>query len=192
MDNKSDEYYIGEILNGDPGSFSHLVDRYKDLAFSLSLKIMENREDAEDAAQEAFVKAYKSLYLFKRESSFKTWFFRIVYNTAVSKLRSTKNSRKTVRDVEIPDIEVDEAETALGNLKEKDRQRYLQLALKKLDPEERSLITMFYYDSFQVNEISQITELSAPNVKVKLHRSRKKLYTVLKTILKDEASMLIY
>jgi RNA polymerase sigma-70 factor (ECF subfamily) len=186
MDKKSDDYYIGEILNGDPGSFSHLVDRYKDLAFSLSMKIIENREDAEDAAQEAFVKAYKSLYLFKRESAFKTWFFRIVYNTSVSKLRSTKHNRKAVSDVEISNIEIHETETALNNIKSKERQKYLQEGLMELEPEERSLLTMFYYDSLSVSDISQITDLSVSNVKVKLHRSRKKLYVILKKILKDE------
>jgi RNA polymerase sigma-70 factor (ECF subfamily) len=186
MDKKSDDYYIDEILNGDPGSYSHIVEKYKDMAFSLSVKITGNREDAEDAAQEAFVKAYKSLYLFRRDSAFKTWLFRIVYNTSISKLRSTKNNRQTALNTELTDAQVNETETALKNLKRQDRQQYLQEALKKLEADERSLLNMFYYDSFTANEISQITGLSESNVKVKLHRSRKKLYVILKTMLKDE------
>lgn len=188
---KSDDYYIGEILNGDPGSYSHIIDKYKDMAYSLSFKILENREDAEDAAQEAFVKAYKSLYLFKGDSAFKTWFFSIVYNTSVSKLRSTRKSRNTVRNSELTDIEVHETESALNKLKSLDRQYYLQQALSKLETEERSLLTLFYYDSIPVNEISQITGLSLSNVKVKLHRSRKKLYLILKALLKDEIISII-
>src|SRR5674476_707518 len=90
MEKKTDEYYIREILKGDSGSFSQLVEKFQHLAFTLSLKILNQREDAEDAAQEAFIKAYNSLRYFNGRSTFKTWFFRIVYNTAIIKLRSIK------------------------------------------------------------------------------------------------------
>jgi len=186
MGKKSDDYYIDEILNGDPGSYSYIVDKYKDMAFSLALKITGNREDAEDSAQEAFVKAYKSLSLFRRDSSFKTWLFRIVYNTSISRIRSKKKDKPILPDTELNEIQVSETEEALKNLKRDDRQQYLTKALSKLEEEESSLLNMFYYESFTTNEISHITGLSESNVKVKLHRSRKKLYMILRSMLKDE------
>ena len=106
MEKKTDEYYIREILKGDTGSFSQLVERYSHLAFSLSMKLLNQREDAEEAAQDSFVKAYNSLSSFQSSSTFKTWFFRIIYNTSISKLRTRKNFEVKFDDVKITDSEI--------------------------------------------------------------------------------------
>ena len=186
MEKKTDEYYIREILQGDPGSFSHLVDKYKHLAFTLSLKILNQREDAEEASQDAFIKAYNSLATFKGTSSFKTWFFRIVYNTAISKLRTRKNNEVEIDDVKISDSEITETENALEQLGNSDRIKYLQEGLSGLEHEEQALLNMYYFDEFSVDEIATITAQTTSNVKVKLFRTRKKLLEKLQHILKDE------
>ncbi|GET23848.1 RNA polymerase sigma factor [Prolixibacter sp. NT017] len=187
MVTNKDEYYIREILNGDPGSFSHLVEKYKDLAFHVSLKILLNREEAEEAAQDAFIKAYRALPSFKGGAAFKTWFYRIVYNNAISRLRSSQNKRDvSLEDVRITDREVEETETALSRLSSEERQQYLQAALNKMAPEDRGLLVMFYFDELSVIEITEVTNFTESNVKVKLHRGRKKLFELLKGILKDE------
>jgi RNA polymerase sigma-70 factor (ECF subfamily) len=186
MEKKTDEYYIREILKGDSGSFSQLVERYSHLAFSLSMKILNQREDAEEAAQDAFIKAYNSLGSFQSSSTFKTWFFRIVYNTSISKLRTRKNIEVKFEDVKISDSEIQATENAIGQLNTEDRQRYLQVGLERLEPEEQALLKMYYYDDFSMDEISLITSLTLSNVKVKIHRSRKKLLQELKFVLKDE------
>jgi len=186
MEKKTDEYYIREILKGDSGSFSQLVERYSHLAFSLSMKILNQREDAEEAAQDAFIKAYNSLGSFQSSSTFKTWFFRIVYNTSISKLRMRKNIEVKFEDVKISDSEIQATENAIGQLNTEDRQRYLQVGLERLEPEEQALLKMYYYDDFSMDEISMITSLTLSNVKVKIHRSRKKLLQELKFVLKDE------
>ena len=186
MEKKTDEYYIREILKGDSGSFSQLVERYSHLAFSLSMKILNQREDAEEAAQDAFIKAYNSLGSFQSSSTFKTWFFRIVYNTSISKLRTRKNIEVKFEDVKISDSEIQATENTIGQLNTEDRQRYLQIGLDRLEPEEQALLKMYYYDDFSMDEISIITTLSLSNVKVKIHRSRKKLLQELKFVLKDE------
>ena len=85
MEKKTDEYLIREILKGDSGSFSQLVEKYHHLAFSLSMKLLNQREDAEEAAQDAFIKAYKSLSSFQNGSTFKNRFFLIVYSTSISR-----------------------------------------------------------------------------------------------------------
>lgn len=186
MEKKTDEYYIREILKGDSGSFSQLVEKYSHLAFSLSMKILNQREDAEEAAQDSFIKAYNSLGSFQNSSSFKTWFFRIVYNTSISRLRARKNVEVKFDDVKITDAEIQSAEGVIGQLNTIDRQRYLQAGLERLEPDERALLKMYYYDDFSMDEISAITGLTVSNVKVKIHRSRKRLLMELRFILKDE------
>ena len=186
MEIKKDEYYIREILKGDSGSFSQLVERYSHLAFSLSMKILNQREDAEEAAQDSFITAYNSLNSFPNGSTFKTWFFRIVYNTSISRLRTRKNGEVKIEDVKISDADIHETESAVTQLNTEDRQKYLNIGLDRLEPEERALLKMYYFDDFSMDEISTITGLSVSNVKVKIHRSRKRLLQELKFVLKDE------
>ena len=186
MDKKTDEYYIREILKGDTGSFSQIVDKYSHLAFSLSMKILNQREDAEEVAQDAFIKAYNSLSSFQRGSTFKTWFFRIVYNTSLSRLRTHKNTEIKLADVKISDFEIQATESAVDQLNKEDRHKYLQAGLNKLEPDEQALLKLYYYDDFSMDEISVITGLTVSNVKVKIYRSRKRLLMELKFILQDE------
>jgi RNA polymerase sigma factor (sigma-70 family) len=186
MEKKTDEYYIREILKGDSGSFSQLVEKYSHLAFSLSMKLLNQREDAEEAAQDSFIKAYNSLSSFHSNASFKTWFFRIVYNTAISRLRTRKNIEVSFDDVKISDADIQSTENAIGQLNTGDRQKYLQAGLERLEPDEQGLLKMYYYDDFSIDEVSTITGLTVSNVKVKIHRSRKKLLMELRFILKDE------
>ena len=186
MEKKADEYYIREILKGDTGSYSQLVEKYSHLAFSLSMKILNQREDAEEAAQDAFIKAYNSLSSFQNGSTFKTWFFRIVYNTSISRLRARKNIEVKIEEVRIPDSELQATENAVEQLNSDDRQKYLGIGLARLDPEEQALLKMYYYDDFSMDEIGVITGLTVSNVKVKIHRSRKRLLQELRLVLKDE------
>lgn len=186
MENKADEYYIREVLKGDSGSFSRLVEKYQNLAFSLSLKILNQREDAEDSAQEAFIKAYNSLRTFNGKSLFRTWFFRIVYNTAIIKLRSHKKAELKIEDTRIAETELFETENTMSQFNTEDRLKYLKLGLEKLEPDEQALLHMYYYDDFPMDEVAKITGLTVSNVKVKIHRSRKRLLKELTLILKDE------
>ena len=87
MNQASDTELIDRILSGEVSKYAMLVDRYKDLAFTVAYRILYHREDAEEIVQDAFLKAYQNLKLFKRKSRFSTWLYRIVYNTAVSKKR---------------------------------------------------------------------------------------------------------
>lgn len=175
MENKADEYYIREILKGDSGSFSQLVEKYQHLAFTLSLKILNQREDAEDAAQEAFIKAYNSLRYFNGRSTFRTWFFRIVYNTAIIKLRSNKKAELKIEDTRITESQLSGTESAMNQFNTEDRLKYLKFGLEKLEPDEQALLNLYYFDDFSMEEVAKITGLTVSNVKVKIHRSRKRL-----------------
>lgn len=186
MENKTDEYYIREILKGDSGSFSILVEKYQHMVYSLSLKILGNREEAEDAAQEAFLKAYNSLRFFSGRSTFKTWFFRIVYNNAISKQRSQKKREYGIEDVRLSNEELAVTETAMNKIQTEERNKYLTFGMEKLDPEEKALLNLYYYDETPMEEIAVITGYSLSNTKVKIFRARKHLLAELHKILKDE------
>ena len=189
MEAKSDTYYIAEVLKGKNESFAPLVEKYKQLAFSLSYKITRNREDAEEAAQDAFIKAFKSLDSFKGVSSFKTWFFRIVYTTAISKVRGIHHKQISLEDYKLSDDELLDTENAVGLLSAEERAHHLHNAMVLLAPDERAILNLFYFEDLPVDQVAQIMDLSASNVKIKLFRSRKRLYEQLHGLLKVEDAL---
>jgi len=85
-----DQHYINLVLQGDANAFSILVDRYKDLVFTLTLRLLKNREEAEEVPQDTFVKVYKSLAKFKGNSKFSTWIYKIIYNTSLDRIKKNK------------------------------------------------------------------------------------------------------
>src|SRR5512142_656682 len=99
MDYKADIFYIEQVLAGKTSAFSSLVDRHKDRAFNLAFRIAGNREEAEEITQDAFLKAFRSLDRFRRQSSFNTWLYRIVYNTAISLVRTHKKGILSVEEL---------------------------------------------------------------------------------------------
>lgn len=190
MEAKNDAYYIAEVLRGNSNAFAPLVDKYKQMAFSLSMKIIRNREDAEDAAQDAFVKAYRSLESYKGSAAFRTWFFRIVYTTAISRVRGKQNNQISLEDCKLSDKELLDAESAVGQLDAEERSFQLHKAMDLLAPDERAILNLYYFDDLPVDEIAEIMEMSESNVKIKLFRSRKKLYERLYSLLKGETACL--
>ena len=186
MEAKSDAYYIAEVLKGNPEAFAPLVEKYKRLAFSLSMKVTRNREDAEEAAQDAFVKAYRSLQSFKGGATFKTWLFRIVYTTAISKVRGKKHDFVSFEDYRLSESELMETDNAVGQLSAEERAYQLYKAMESLAPDERAILNLYYFEDMPVEEIATIMELSASNIKIKLFRSRKKLYEQLHGRLKGQ------
>jgi RNA polymerase sigma-70 factor (ECF subfamily) len=184
MKNEHDLLCIQRAKAGDIQAFSAIVSNYQKMVFSIVLKIVENREDAEDITQEIFIKVFKSLNQFKEESGFSTWLYRIAYNTTLSELRKKKlyftsieDNLLSVNEVFIENIEDEETEIKL---------QYLDKALKKLLPDEIFLVTLYYLDEQSIENISRISNLSVSNVKVKLHRIRKKLSLEINRLMQDE------
>ena len=184
----SDEELIRLVVKNHPRATTYLVDRYKGMVFTLSYRILKNQLDAEEAAQDTFVRAFNALSSFRFDCKFSTWLYRICYNNAISKSRGYKPMQVEVDTrFDIPS----ETTSAIDNLSAKDRNRYLSKAMEMLDPEESALLTLFYVDGNSINEIASITDLTESNIKVKLHRGRKKLYTQLGILLKEEVAMLL-
>jgi len=182
MDFTSDISCIEQVLQGKVNAFSYLVDRHKDKAFNLAFRICGNREEAEEIAQDAFVKAYRSLKDFKMKSSFATWLYRIVYNTAISLVRSR---RKGVLALE--EFPADTVDFLSFNKNEDEaiddyRNSLVNFALQKISEEERGLITLYYYNDLDTEEISKITGINKPNIKVKLFRARQRISEIIKKV----------
>jgi RNA polymerase sigma factor (sigma-70 family) len=183
-----DEELISLVAKNHSHAMSCLVDRYKGMVFTLSYRILKNQLDAEEAAQDTFVKAFNALSSFRSDSKFSTWLYRICYNNAISRSRVYKPDQVDV-DTRY-DIQ-SETTSAIDQLSAADRNRFLGTAMEMLDPDESAILTLYYVDENSVTEIATITELTESNIKVKLHRGRKKLYTQLSVLLKEEVSMLL-
>lgn len=167
-----DIYYIRRIKDGHTDAFVHIVRRYERMVFTIVSKIVSQRVDAEDIAQEVFIKAYQSIDKFREESGFATWLYRITYNTTISELRKRKYEFTAIEDnfANIPDNDISDK---IDEITIEERLNYLDIVLKRLPPDDALLITMFYLNDRSIQEISIITGLSTANVKVKLHRIRK-------------------
>ena len=186
MEYKEDGHYIRKVLGGETNAYTFLVDKYKSMAFSLALRMLKNREDAEEVAQDAFVKAYQSLAQFRGGARFSTWLYRIVYTTAISKMRRSSREVYSIDDEQVKEKESAEISDAYYQLKESERKKFLDIALEKLDPDENFLVILYYYEEKELEEIARITERTKNNVKVKIFRARQKMMGMLKKYLKEE------
>ena len=143
---------------------------------------MRNSMDAEEVTQDVFVKAYQKLNEFQGAGKFSTWLYSIAYRMSISALRARRDQGSSLEDMRRSGIEPVEEPTQPAD----DRKLILERALSSLEPEDAALVTMFYLEELSIEEIVTVTELSASNVKVKLHRCRKKLHDELHHQLKDE------
>jgi RNA polymerase sigma factor (sigma-70 family) len=186
MVQNDDRYYIRRVLSGETQAYAYLVNRHKGMVFSLAMKLLKNREDAEEVAQDTFVKAYQSMGSFRGGAKFSTWLYRIVYNTAISRLRriapETIDLDQAAYNITSEDVSGD----AYQALKEEDRKKYLDMVLSKLEPEEDFLITLYYYEEKSLDEIAEISEISKNHVKVKIYRTRQKMLQLLRETLNEE------
>jgi RNA polymerase sigma-70 factor (ECF subfamily) len=186
MDYKGDIYYIEQILAGNSNSFSYIVDRHKNRAYNLAFRICGNHEEAEELAQDSFVKAYRSLGGFKMKSSFSTWLYRIVYNTAISHVRIKKKGVLSLEDFPADATDFIGANTSEEEADREYRSSLVNFALQKITEEERGLISLYYYDEMSTDEISDITGITRTNIKVKLFRARQKMQEIIEKVEKKK------
>jgi len=171
-----DTLLINNILSGDAAGYAVLVNRYKDLAFTIAHRMLGNREDAEEVVQDAFVKAFNGLPGFRQHAKFSTWLYRIVYNTSISRKRLKGISQRSLE--EFPALDKIEDQTGA----EDDQGIMLEKALQKLPDDEKALVTLYYLNESSIEDIHAITGLSKANVKIKLFRARKKLLELLTAV----------
>ncbi|NOT77071.1 MAG: sigma-70 family RNA polymerase sigma factor [Cyclobacteriaceae bacterium] len=171
---------IDRILAGKEDAYARLVDHYKSYAFTIALKILNNRPEAEEAAQDAFIKAFHYLKTFNRQARFSTWLYRIVFNTAISYKR--KNSR-VMSSIEFHDKGREEA----SGLEKDDKQVFVAQAMDHLNEADRLAIQLYYIKEFSLEEVAELMGQNINTLKVRIHRARQRMADALKKILNEEA-----
>jgi RNA polymerase sigma-70 factor (ECF subfamily) len=166
-----DDFYVDKVLNGDKEAFRYFVRKYKDIAYNLAMSILKNPDNAEDVVQEAFIKIFKGLKSFKKDSKFTSWLYRIVVNEAFMYLRKNK--------INYVDIDNQTIKLAADETKENQKWDSVQNFMLYLNPKESLVLNLFYLEEKKIAEISNITSWSTSNVKVLLHRARKNLKELL-------------
>ena len=173
---------LDRILGGEESVYATLVDHYKSYAFTIALKILNNKPEAEEAAQDAFIKAYRYLKSFNRQAKFSTWLYRIVFNTAISYKRK---NRVQFQDIENMPLEY-QGDSHIG-LERNDKLVFVRQALNKLSEADRLAIQLYYIQEFSLDEVAGILNQPVNTVKVRVHRARQRVGDELKKILKEEA-----
>ena len=176
----TDAYYIEKIQNGETECFGFLLERYSQSVFSLIVKIVGNREDAEELTQDVFLKVFRSLQSFQGNSLFSTWLYRIAYNTAISASRKKKYEWLVIEESMIENVPENVMSDEVEQLTREEQLSRLEKAIEQILPDERALVSFFYMQEKAVDEIATITGLSTSNVKTKLHRIRKKIFILMK------------
>ena len=176
MESLSDHEIISRVLDGKTRSFADLVERHKDKAMTLAMRMLRNREEAEEAVQDAFVRAFNALGQFEKRSTFSTWLYRILFNVCstilskrgepVQSISSDKNKEEW--EDEIPDF----SEIPDSIVEGEEFRRQVIEALNELPPLYSGIATMFYLDDLSYEEIVTITGSPLGTVKARLFRAR--------------------
>lgn len=188
MTKNTDQYLIDRTLEGNINSFGELVDRYQNFVFTIAKRILKVSEEAEEVAQDSFIKAFDSLSTFRGESKFSTWLYRIVYHKSLDRIKKNNRHRTYEINEEITADRLDSIENGLEFLMNEERSRLIKSCIAKLPEDDAAIITLYYYEEQSVKEISKVTDLSEDNVKIKLYRSRKKLFNLLEGYIEPEIS----
>ncbi len=183
MQSATDPDLIEKVKQGNINSFNQLVEKYKNDVFHLCMKILKNNEEAEEIAQDVFVKIYTDIKKFRGESRFSTWLFRITYNESLSRLRKNKKLHQQT-ELKEETFQMDYIEKEFHKVENEERTKIIDRSLDELDEENKTIILMFYYHEKPVEEIANIIGLSKTNVKTKLFRARKQLLTYFEKKLK--------
>ena len=183
---QTDGYLVEEILAGNTKAYAVLVNRYKDMVFTLAVGLLHNRQEAEEVAQDTFLKTFKALSGFQNKSKFSTWIYRIVYNECISRLRRKKNNLISVEELSYGELSDNFEEMEPEWIQKEERKRQLYEAISRLKEDERTILMLYYFENCRVDEISEITSLSNENIKSRLFRARKKLHSILTGVKKKE------
>lgn len=189
---ETDLALINAVLAGNTSVYADLVKRHQRFVFTLAMRFAKNREDAEEIAQDCFVKAYKALGTFKQGSKFTTWLYTITYTTAMTFLRRRRLDTSSINDDEQAlQVANSDASFDADSIEKKSGYVYLNQAIDLLLPDDAAIITLFYKGEQSLEEIGQTLHMEPNTIKVKLHRARQRLKEKLQHLLKDEVKELI-
>ena len=182
----NDQYFIEQLQAGNTAVFADLVDTYKNLVFSLALRMLKQTEEAEEVSQDTFIKVFKGIDNFKSDSKLSTWIYRITYNSCLDRLKSKRREFMTEEIDEHNANKIGEVGNAFEVLAQKEREEAIRECLAKLPPDDAALLTLFYFEEKKLQEIEKITDLSVNTIKVRLFRARKRLAGIMQDHLEPE------
>lgn len=166
--------WLVQVQKGDQQAFTSIVEAYQRPVYNLCYRMLNNAEDAEDAAQETFLRAYRSIKQYDRSRQFSTWLLSIAAHYCIDQIRKHKMNIISLEDQpnqEIPD-KLPGPESTLSKREEQNRMRLL---LEKLNPVDRAAVVMYYWYDYSYDEIARSLSLSESAVKSRLHRARKEM-----------------
>jgi RNA polymerase sigma-70 factor (ECF subfamily) len=168
-----DDIYIQQVLQGNVNSYSYLVEKYKNMVFTIARGITKADLVAEEVAQDTFLKAFQKLESFKKKAKFSTWLYRIAVNESLR--RAKKNSLKfdSIDEVQMNNEQLQMNPEAIEHLHEEEQKEMITNILDKLSTNESLMLRLYYLEEMSIDEISKIMKLSLSNVKVILYRARK-------------------
>lgn len=172
----TDNDIIGRVLSGDQQLYSVLVQRYQSFVFTIALRYVKGREDAEEVAQDIFIKAYRSLADFKGASKFSTWLYTITTTTCITFLRKKKLDVHSLDNEHVFEAaDRQNSGMSANQVEQKSRINMVNHAIAMLGGDDAQLITLFYKSEQTLEEIAKILGIEANAVKVRLHRARARL-----------------
>ncbi len=174
MTEPSDGDVVAQALGGNPDAFATLVERYDRAVYHLAYRTVRDVEEARDATQEAFFKAYRSLHTFKPGAKFSTWIFAIAYHACCDRL----NRRKRYSNEEMPE-RADPGPGPEGQAVALDEARRLRAAIDALPEKYRAVVTLYHLQGHQYEEIAQVLGLPMGTVKTHLFRAKEQLRKLL-------------
>lgn len=172
----NDTEIINQVVGGNQQAYALLVNRYQEYVFTLVLRIVKNREDAEEVSQDVFIKAYKNLNSFRGDSKFSTWLYTIVNNTGISFLRKRKLEIYSL-DNEAVFERADNIDSGVraNVIEQKSKQAMVNEAIAQLSREDALAITLFYKAEQSLEEMATAMGIETNTAKVRLHRARTRL-----------------
>jgi len=189
----TDNDIITRVLHGEHQLYADLVTRYQNFVFTLALRYTPVREDAEEIAQDVFVKAYKALKDFRGESKFSTWLYSIVNSTSITFLRKKKLDISSLDNEHVfEQAESKDSGMSANQVEVKSKVEMVTKAIQMLSPDDAKLITLFYKAEQSLEEIARILNMETNTVKVKLHRARTRLKEKMEKYFKQEVRDLSY
>ena len=178
----NDNEIISKVLSGDHQAYAGLVNRYQNYVFTLTLRMVKNREDAEEVAQDVFIKAFKYLADFKGASKFTTWLYTIVSNTSISFLRKKKLDIHSLDNENVFAAAANQDSGMRANMiEQKSKLAMVNEAIRLLNPDDAHIITLFYKAEQSLEETAQILGIETNAAKVRLHRARTRLKEKMET-----------
>ncbi|AMP99648.1 RNA polymerase ECF-type sigma factor [Pedobacter cryoconitis] len=173
------------IIKGDANAFSRLVDKYQNLIFHITKKIVPEQMDAEDVCQEVFVKIHKSIGTFKYESKLSTWIARITYFTALNHLKKSKRDFTEDYPEDFWNLETDQDDPE-ELLVKKSTAEYINKLIGQLPENYRVVLTLYHLEEFSIEEIGETTGMPQGTIKNYLFRARKMLKDKITHQLKED------